>query len=221
MTVLDSLAPCPPGRWTHDHVTVERVPSGPIRLRRTTDGLHVTHALTPDAAQRTPRRRRDRIDPGRRVRTERIRVDDGRSRPLDRPRTLSSRGSPTTATRLNELLDGTAEFAPIHDKAAELGHAGRVLDLGFVLRVPAAAARRRGLRRDRHRHPPRHDATARRGRTPISASRWTPSSATRPECPSPTTARTPSPRSTCSSTSTTRRAPPFSPKRCASRVHAW
>ena len=30
---------------------------------------------------------------------------------------------------LNELLDGTADFAPIHDKAAELAR-GRVLDLG-------------------------------------------------------------------------------------------
>ncbi len=48
MTVLDSLAPCPPGRWTHDHVTVEHVPSGDLTLHRGDDRLHVTHSLTAD-----------------------------------------------------------------------------------------------------------------------------------------------------------------------------
>ena len=46
---LDSLAPCAPGLWSHDHVTVERVPSGPITLTRSGDRLHVRHALGPEA----------------------------------------------------------------------------------------------------------------------------------------------------------------------------
>lgn len=128
MAVLDSLAPCPPGRWTHDHVTVERVLSGPIRLRRTTDGLHVTHALTPDLLSE-----RLVADVTASVQDAEFGQNEFELTMVGLVRSTVPGALESWVTyyrnSLNELLDGTAEFAPIHDKAATLVR-GRVLDLG-------------------------------------------------------------------------------------------
>ncbi|MDH6678046.1 hypothetical protein M2284_002249 [Rhodococcus sp. LBL1] len=128
MTVLDSLAPCPPGRWSHAHVTVERVPSGPITLHRNTNGLRVTHSLRPD-----------NLSEGlvAEVTTSIAGNDLGHEEfeltivGLVRSTVPDAMDAWVTYYRnsLGELLDGTAEFAPIHDKAAELVR-GHVLDLG-------------------------------------------------------------------------------------------
>ncbi|MFZ2174404.1 MAG: mycofactocin oligosaccharide methyltransferase MftM [Rhodococcus sp. (in: high G+C Gram-positive bacteria)] len=125
---FDSLAPCAPGLWTHRHVTVERVRRGPITLDRDGERLRVTHALTPDdLSERLVAGVTSSIEDADFGQDEfetvmvglvRSTVDD----PLE-AWTVYYRNS------LNELLDGTAEFAPIHDKAEELVR-GSVLDLG-------------------------------------------------------------------------------------------
>ncbi|QBJ95621.1 class I SAM-dependent methyltransferase [Rhodococcus sp. ABRD24] len=125
---LDSLAPCAPGLWSHDHVTVERVPTGPIALTRTADALHVRHSLGPEAlSERLVAQVTASIDDADFGQTEfeltmvglvRSTIHD----PLE-AWTVYYRNS------LDELLDGTADFAPIHDQAAELVR-GSVLDLG-------------------------------------------------------------------------------------------
>lgn len=128
MTVLDSLAPCPPGRWSHAHVTVEKVSSGPIALRREGDRLHVTHSLGPDDLS-------ERLVAG--VTASIADSDLGQEEfeltmvGLVRSTLPDALDAWVTYYRnsLTELLDGTAGFAPIHDKAAELVR-GRVLDLG-------------------------------------------------------------------------------------------
>lgn len=125
---LDSLAPCPPGVWSHDHVTVERVPSGPITLTRTGDALHVRHSLGPESlSERLVAEVTASIGD----------ADFGQNEfeltmvGLVRSTVPDALGSWTVYYRnsLGELLDGTADFAPIHDKAAELVR-GSVLDLG-------------------------------------------------------------------------------------------
>ncbi|MGW0027173.1 mycofactocin oligosaccharide methyltransferase MftM [Rhodococcus sp. NPDC003383] len=143
MSVLDSLAPCTPGRWTHDHVTVERVESGPLTLRRNDGRLHVTHSLGPaDLSERLVAGVTASIEDADFGQDEfeltmvglvRSTVPD----PLDAWVTYYRNS-------LGELLDGTADFAPIHDKAAELVR-GRVLDLGscfgfLPLRLAGAGA---------------------------------------------------------------------------------
>ncbi|MEU5842585.1 mycofactocin oligosaccharide methyltransferase MftM [Rhodococcus sp. NPDC047139] len=128
MTVLDSLAPCPPGRWTHDHVTVERRPSGPLTLRRDADHLYVSHSLGPE--QISERLVAD-------VTASIQDADFGQNEfeltmvGIVRSAIPGALESWVTYYRnsLGELLDGTADFAPIHDKAAELVR-GDVLDLG-------------------------------------------------------------------------------------------
>ncbi|MEZ7239030.1 mycofactocin oligosaccharide methyltransferase MftM [Rhodococcus sp. GXMU-t2271] len=128
MTVLDSLAPCPVGRWSHAHVTVERVPSGPISLRRDAGRLHVTHSLGPENLS-------ERLVAD--VTASIAGSDLGREEfeltmvGLVRSTVPGALDSWVTYYRnsLAELLDGTAEFAPIHDMAADLVR-GRVLDLG-------------------------------------------------------------------------------------------
>ncbi|WP_433606682.1 mycofactocin oligosaccharide methyltransferase MftM [Prescottella agglutinans] len=125
---LDSLAPCPPGLWSHDHVTVERVPSGPITLTRTGDALHVRHSLGPESLS-------ERLVAG--VTASIGDADFGQTEfeltmvGLVRSTVPDALESWTVYYRnsLDELLDGTADFAPIHDKAAELVR-GSVLDLG-------------------------------------------------------------------------------------------
>ncbi len=128
MAVLDSLAPCPPGRWTHDHVTVERVPSGPLRLYRTPDGLHVTHSLTPDLLSE-----RLVADVTASVQDAEFGQDEFESTMVGLVRSTVPGALDAWVTyyrnSLGELLDGTADFAPIHDKATESVR-GRVLDLG-------------------------------------------------------------------------------------------
>jgi SAM-dependent methyltransferase len=128
MTVLDSLAPCPPGRWTHDHVTVEHVPSGDLTLHRGDDRLYVTHSLTADQLS-------ERLVAG-----VTASVQDAAFGQEEFELTMVGLVRSTVPdaldawvtyyrNSLSELLDGTAEFAPIHDKAEELAR-GDVLDLG-------------------------------------------------------------------------------------------
>lgn len=133
MTVLDSLAPCPPGRWTHDHVTVEHIPSGGLTsggltLHRGDDRLHVTHSLTADQLS-------ERLVAG-----VTASVQDAAFGQEEFELTMVGLVRSTVPgaldawvtyyrNSLSELLDGTAEFAPIHDKAEELVR-GDVLDLG-------------------------------------------------------------------------------------------
>lgn len=126
--MLDSLAPCRPGLWSHAQVTVERVTTGPITFTRRGRRLHVSHSLTPaDLSERLVSEVTASIEGDAWGRGEfeltmvglvRSTVDD----PLD-AWTTYYRNS------LDELLDGTADFAPIHDKAQQLVH-GDALDLG-------------------------------------------------------------------------------------------
>ncbi|PTR31375.1 methyltransferase family protein [Rhodococcus sp. OK519] len=125
---LDSLAPCAPGRWSHDHVTVERIPSGPITLTRTGDSLHVRHSLGPDAlSERLVAEVTSSIGDASFGQAEFELTMVG----LVRSTVPDALESWTVYYRnsLEELQNGTADFAPIHDKAAELVR-GSVLDLG-------------------------------------------------------------------------------------------
>jgi len=128
MTVLDSLAPCPPGRWTHDHVTVEHVDSGPLTLRRSDGRLRVTHSLTPaDLSERLVAGVTASVQDADFGQEEFELTMVGLVRSTV-PGALDS-WSVYYRNSLHELLDGTADFAPIHDRAAELVR-GSVLDLG-------------------------------------------------------------------------------------------
>ncbi|RVW01488.1 mycofactocin oligosaccharide methyltransferase MftM [Rhodococcus spongiicola] len=125
---LDSLAPCAPGLWSHEHVTVERVPSGPITLTQTGDLLHVRHSLGPESlSERLVAEVTASIGGAGFGQTEFELTMVG----LVRSTVPDALESWTVYYRnsLTELLDGTADFAPIHDKAAELVR-GSVLDLG-------------------------------------------------------------------------------------------
>lgn len=141
MTVLDSLAPCRPGLWTHDHVTVERVPAGPLTVRRLDDRLHVTHSLTPEQlSERLVAEVTSSIEDAAFGQDEFELTMVG----LVRSTVPGALDSWVTYYRnsLGELLDGTADFASIHDRAAELVR-GTVLDLGscfgfLPLRLAAA-----------------------------------------------------------------------------------
>lgn len=143
MTVLDSLAPCRPGLWTHDHVTVERVAEGPLTLHRDGNRVHVTHSLTPDRIS-------ERLVAD--VTSSVQDADFGQEEfeltmvGIVRSTVPDALESWITYYRnsLAELLDGTADFAPIHEKAAELVR-GDVLDLGscfgfLPLRLAAAGS---------------------------------------------------------------------------------
>jgi len=125
---FDSLAPCPPGVWSHGRVTVRRVPSGPISLTRTGNELLVTHSLRPeDLGERLVAEVTASIadaDFGQ-AKFESTMVGLVRST-VDGP--LES-WEGYYRNSLRDLLDGTADFAPIHDKAAELVR-GSVIDLG-------------------------------------------------------------------------------------------
>jgi SAM-dependent methyltransferase len=128
MTVLDSLAPCPPGRWTHGHVTVERVRAGSITLYRNGSDLRVTHSLHPEDLSESLVAS---------VTSSIVDFDFGQDEfeltmvGLVRSTVPGALDAWTTYYRnsLNELIDGTADFAPIHDMAAALVR-GTVLDLG-------------------------------------------------------------------------------------------
>ncbi|MFD4366056.1 mycofactocin oligosaccharide methyltransferase MftM [Rhodococcus sp. NPDC058521] len=125
---FDSLAPCPPGRWTDGRVTVRHVESGPITLTRTGGELLVTHSLrAEELGERLVAEVTSSIADARfgQAEFESTMVGLVRStvpEPLDSWE-IYYRNS------LRELLDGSADFAPIHDKAAELVR-GSVLDLG-------------------------------------------------------------------------------------------
>lgn len=126
--VLDSLAPSTPGLWSFGHVTVERVESGPISLDRRGGRLHVKHSLTPaDLSERLVAGVTSSIQDAEFGQDEFELTMVG----LVRSTVDGALESWTTYYRnsLAELLDGTADFAPIHDKAEELVR-GSVLDLG-------------------------------------------------------------------------------------------
>lgn len=125
---FDSLAPCEPGLWSHGHVTVERVTDGPLTLTRDGDRLRVTHALTPeDLSERLVASVTASIED----------ADFGQGEfestmvGLVRSTVDGALDAWTAYYRnsLGELLDGTADFAPIHEKAEQLVR-GSVLDLG-------------------------------------------------------------------------------------------
>ncbi|MDI9916383.1 mycofactocin oligosaccharide methyltransferase MftM [Rhodococcus sp. IEGM 1379] len=139
--VMDSLAPSAPGQWSFGHVTVERVKSGPLVLSRNGDGLLVRHSLT--AADLS-----ERLVAG--VTASIEDADFGQDEfeltmvGLVRSTVDGALEAWTTYYRnsLNELLDGSADFAPIHEKAQEWVR-GSVLDLGscfgfFPLRLAKA-----------------------------------------------------------------------------------
>lgn len=128
MSVLDSLAPSTPGRWTHDHVTVERRDSGPLTLRRDADRLHVTHSLTPDRISE-----RLVADVTASIEDAEFGQDEFELTMVGLVRSTVPGAVESWVTyyrnSLDELMSGAADFAPIHDKAAELVR-GTVLDLG-------------------------------------------------------------------------------------------
>lgn len=141
MTVLDSLAPCRPGLWTHDHVTVERVSTGPLTLRRDAHRLHVTHSLTSEQIS-------ERLVAGVTASIEDAAFgqDEFELTMVGIVRSTIPDPLESWATyyrnSLRELNSGTADFAPIHDTAADLVR-GDVLDLGscfgfLPLRLAAA-----------------------------------------------------------------------------------
>ncbi|PQP26848.1 mycofactocin oligosaccharide methyltransferase MftM [Rhodococcus opacus] len=125
---FDSLAPCESGLWSHGHVTVERVAAGPLTLTRDGDQLRVTHALTPeDLSERL-------------VASVTASIEDADFGQDEFESTMVGLVRSTVdgaleawtvyyRNSLNELLDGTADFAPIHEKAEQLVR-GSVLDLG-------------------------------------------------------------------------------------------
>ncbi|WP_072687405.1 mycofactocin oligosaccharide methyltransferase MftM [Rhodococcus marinonascens] len=125
---FDSLAVCEPGSWSHGHVTVERASDGPLTLTREGSLLRVTHALTPDDLS-------ERLVAE--VTTSIADADFGR---VEFESTMVGLVRSTVdgaldawsvyyRNSLDELLDGTAAFAPIHEKAEDLVR-GSVLDLG-------------------------------------------------------------------------------------------
>ncbi|MGW4479919.1 mycofactocin oligosaccharide methyltransferase MftM [Rhodococcus triatomae] len=144
--MLDPLATCPPGRWTHGDVEVMRtlVPHGDtltsLRSRR---GLTVTHRLRPsELSDRLATRVVDEVDLRTREDFEAVIVGLVRSTVADPMAawTLYYRNS------LRDLLVGVAPFASVHEYGADLVVGESVLDLGscfgfFALRLALAGHR--------------------------------------------------------------------------------
>ncbi|MGC0365312.1 SAM-dependent methyltransferase [Rhodococcus sp. 27YEA15] len=126
--VMDSLAPSTPGYWSFGHVSVERVERGPLSLRREGGRLHVRHSLTADDLSE-----RLVADVTASVEDADFGQDEFELTMVGLVRSTvdGALESWTVYYRnsLRELLDGTADFAPIHAKAEELVR-GSVLDLG-------------------------------------------------------------------------------------------
>ncbi|WP_066909618.1 mycofactocin oligosaccharide methyltransferase MftM [Millisia brevis] len=125
---FDSLARCAPGRWSHAGVTVER-DGGPLRFARTPDGgLLVRHGLQPkELGERLVADITARVGSigGRQDEFESVMVGLVLSTvpdPLDAWATYYRNS-------MADLLSGTADFAPIHQRAQELV-TGSVLDMG-------------------------------------------------------------------------------------------
>lgn len=122
--VLDALAPGPPGRWSHGGVTVTRVPGADLHVHRERP-LEVHHDLrAADLGEALVARVGALVHGAREfelVLTGLVRstMDD----PLQ-AWTAYYRSS------LDALADGSASFAPVHDRAARLVRGGSVLDLG-------------------------------------------------------------------------------------------
>lgn len=125
---FDSLAGCAPGRWSHAAVTVEH-DGGPLRFARTPEGeLLVRHGLRPeDLGERLV------ADITARVGTIGGRQDEFESVMVGL--VLSTVPDPLDAwatyyrNSMADLLSGSADFAPIHQRAQELV-TGSVLDMG-------------------------------------------------------------------------------------------
>ncbi|GGF97029.1 SAM-dependent methyltransferase [Rhodococcoides trifolii] len=127
---FDSLAPClVPGRWTHLGVTVEHSDDeAELRVLRSESGLSVWHNLTPDDLSEALVG-----DVTEQVAQSGLGQSEFESVMVGL--VLSTMDDPVQAwttyyrNSLDELLDGTADFAPIHAKAEELIR-GSVVDLG-------------------------------------------------------------------------------------------
>lgn len=128
MTELDALAPCSPGVWTHENVTVSCDTESEIDFVRTGATLTVRHrtssseigerlvaAVTESARELNLTQREFEL----------VMVGLVRSTIADPVEAW------TTYYRnsLDELICGRADFAPIHERAEQLAH-GSVLDLG-------------------------------------------------------------------------------------------
>lgn len=141
---FDSLAPGTPGVWSHGTVTVMRESGVPgaasLTVRREGDRLVVTHTLPADRLRESlvaeVTARVAEVGAGRdefetvMVGLVRSTVDD----PIDAWATYYRQS-------LRDLVDGTADFAPVHEVAESLVR-GTVLDLGscfgfFPLRLAA------------------------------------------------------------------------------------
>lgn len=127
MTEIDALAPGVIGRWTREHVIVERaedVSPGTLVMSRTSTGLAVRHALTPSQLaeslvdsitdQGLTQREFELVLVG----LVRSTVDD----PVQAWVTYYKNS-------LDQILSGASSFAPVHEFAESLV-IGSVLDLG-------------------------------------------------------------------------------------------
>lgn len=141
MTELDALAPCTPGRWTHDGVTVEYVedlPVGTVEIDRV-ESPTVRHSLTSAQIGESLVARITGSNLSQRD-FELVMVGLVRSTLADpiEAWTTYYRNS------LDDLISGAADFAPIHERAESLVR-GSVLDMGscfgfFPLRLALAGA---------------------------------------------------------------------------------
>ncbi|RRQ28531.1 class I SAM-dependent methyltransferase [Rhodococcus sp. Eu-32] len=127
MTELDALAPGTPRLWTHENTTVqwsESIPVGALELRNTANEVVVRHGLT---SAHIGERLVSRItDFGLSQREfELVMVGLVRST-VDDP---VAAWATYYRNSLDELLSGTADFAPVHRRAEALV-TGSVLDLG-------------------------------------------------------------------------------------------
>ena len=138
--VLDALAPSPVGRWSHGGVTVTRVPGSPLHVHRE-DPLEVHHDLRADDLGEALVARVGQLVRGaaefEAVLTGLVRstVDD----PLQG-------WAAYYRNSLAALADGSAAFAPVHDRAARLVRGASVLDLGSCFGFFPLLLARSGLR---------------------------------------------------------------------------
>ncbi|MGB3770462.1 MAG: mycofactocin oligosaccharide methyltransferase MftM [Rhodococcus sp. (in: high G+C Gram-positive bacteria)] len=128
---FDSLAPCGSGIWTHGSVTVARVdgPVGDVTIGRDGDNLHVSHTLTPG---RLSERLVEQVTA--KVAAVGSGRDDFEAVMVGLVRSTVDGPVEAWATyyrnSIDELIGGTAAFAPIHHKAESLIVGDSVLDLG-------------------------------------------------------------------------------------------
>lgn len=128
MTELDALAPCPEGLWTHENLTVRRVEGGGLGIVRDGRDVHLTHGSTSADIG-------ERLVP---IVTALAQAEGLSQREFELLMVglvRSTVADPVVAwttyyrNSLDDLLAGTAEFAPVHTRAEALVH-GSVLDMG-------------------------------------------------------------------------------------------